>query len=138
VANCELGERMENPHVRSYRDLEVWKKAITLAETCYRQTAQFPREEAYGMTAQIRRCAASVAANIAEGHGRENTGSFIQFLRISQGSIKELETHLFCERVGYVQPQPLSRMLDECDTIGRMLRGLIRSLQDRKAKTMNE
>ncbi len=72
---------------------------MALAEGCYRATATFPRTEAFGMTAQIRRAAGSVAANLAEGHGRENTGSFIQFLRIAQGSTKELETIKdFCDR----------------------------------------
>jgi len=130
---------MENPEVRSYRDLEVWKKAIALAETCYRQAAQFPRDETYGLSAQIRRCSVSVAANIAEGHGRENTGSFVQFLRISQGSLKELETHwIIAGRVGHIAQAPLDRMLLECETIGKMLRGLIRALQDRKARAESE
>jgi four helix bundle protein len=67
---------------------------MSVAEQAYRLTSRFPKDEVYGMTSQIRRAAVSVAANIAEGHGRENSGSFIQFLRISQGSLKELETHL--------------------------------------------
>jgi len=65
-----------------------------IAERVYRLTKGFPKDEVYGMTSQIRRAAVSVAANIAEGHGRENSGSFVQFLRIAQGSLKELETHL--------------------------------------------
>jgi four helix bundle protein len=65
--------------------------AMTLAADCYRLTAGLPREEMYSMTAQIRRAAVSVPANVAEGHGRENTGSFVQFLRIAQGSLKELD-----------------------------------------------
>jgi four helix bundle protein len=80
--------------IRSYRDLRVWQQAMDLAEACYRATRQFPREELYGMTSQIRRAAVSVAANIAEGHGRDSTGEFVQFLRVAQGSLKELETHL--------------------------------------------
>jgi four helix bundle protein len=80
--------------IRSYKDLEVWQRAMSLAEDCYRLTAEFPREEIYGMTSQIRRASVSVAANIAEGYGRDQTGPFIQFLRISQGSARELETHL--------------------------------------------
>ena len=66
---------------------------MTIAQDCYALTRGFPREEAFGMTVQIRRSAVSVAANIAEGHERENTASFIQFLRMAQGSLKELETH---------------------------------------------
>ena len=79
---------------QSYRDLVVWQASMTLAEDCYRVTRRFPKEETFGMTSQIRRAAASIPANIAEGHGRESTGSFIQFLRVAQGSTKELETHL--------------------------------------------
>ena len=71
--------------VRSYKDLIVWQKGMELAESCYRITSQFPRHEIYGLTAQIRRAASSIPANVAEGVGRENTGSFIQHLRISQG-----------------------------------------------------
>jgi len=125
---------MENPSVRTYRDLEVWKKAIVLAENCYRQSAAFPRDEAYGLTAQMRRCSVSIAANIAEGHGRESTGSFIQFLRVSQGPLKELETHcIIAERVGLAQAEATKQILDDCDTLGKMLRGLIRALQERQS-----
>ncbi len=74
-----------------------------MAADCYRMTQSFPREEAFGMTSQIRRSAVSIAANIAEGWGRDGTGSFVQFLKIAQGSLKELETHLLLsERVGLV------------------------------------
>ena len=74
---------------------------MTLAADCYRMTQRFPREEAFGMTSQIRRSAASIAANIAEGWGRDATGSFVQFLKVAQGSLKELETHLLLgQRVG--------------------------------------
>jgi four helix bundle protein len=63
--------------IHSFKDLDVWKMAMNLAADCYHITSSFPRHEIYSMTAQIRRAAASVPANIAEGHGRENTGSFI-------------------------------------------------------------
>jgi four helix bundle protein len=77
----------------------VWQDAMTLAESCYRLTHQFPRDELFGLTSQIRRAAGSIPANIAEGHGRDNTGNFVQHLRISQGSLKELETHLLLVNV---------------------------------------
>jgi four helix bundle protein len=80
--------------IQSFKDLKVWQKAIDLSVLCYQLTADFPRDETYGMAAQVRRAAVSIAANIAEGHGREHTRSFVQFLRIAQGSAKELETHL--------------------------------------------
>ena len=85
------------------------------------------------MTSQIRRASASVAANIAEGHGRDGTAHFVPFLRIAQGSLKELETHLtISHRVGLLAESDVAAMLSQCDEIGRMLRSLIRSLQDRK------
>jgi len=115
--------------IRSFKDLAVWQMAMTLAADCYRLTAHFPRDELYSMTAQIRRAAASVPANIAEGHGRENTGSFVQFLRIAQGSLKELETHLLlAERVQLTKEEHLAPLLETCQRIGKMLRALIRSL----------
>ena len=105
---------------------------MSLAEVCYRVTRQFPREEMFGLTSQIRRAAVSVAANIAEGHGRENTRSFIQYLRISQGSLKELETHLLlCERVELASHESLEPMHQNCQQLGRMLRGLIRKLEEK-------
>lgn len=76
---------------QSYRDLKVWQAGMTLAEACYLLTKKFPREEVYGLISRIRGAAVSIPANMAEGYGRENRGEFIQFLRISQGSLKELE-----------------------------------------------
>jgi len=76
---------------------------MVVAERSYRLTARFPKDELYGMTSQIRRAAVSIAANIAEGYGRDNKGSFIHSLRVAQGSLKELETHLMlAARVGLV------------------------------------
>ena len=108
---------------------------MTLAETCYRLTRQFPRDELFGLTSQIRRSSGSIPANIAEGHGRENTGNFVQHLRISQGSLKELETHLLlAERIGILPALDLQPTLIQCESLGKMLRALIRSLQEKSAK----
>ncbi len=104
--------------------------AVDLVESCYTATASFPREEAFGLTAQIRRAATSIAANIAEGHGREQTGSFIQFLRVAQGSVKELETHwLISRRVGLSSAGDTAALLEMCERVSKMLRNLIRSLE---------
>jgi four helix bundle protein len=118
--------------ISSYRELHVWQQAMDLGELCYRSTRSFPREELYGAVAQIRRAAASIPANIAEGNGRENRGEYIQFLRIAQGSLKELETHsLLSQRVGLVSRDSAGALLDKCDAVGKMLRALIRSLQSK-------
>ena len=118
--------------IKSYKDLDVWTMSTSLAESCYRVTKDFPRDEMYSMTAQIRRASASIPANIAEGYGRDQTGSFIQFLRIAQGSARELETHLILAgRVGLVRSDPLSGLLDGCERISKMLRSMIRSLEAR-------
>jgi len=108
---------------------------MTPAEACYRLTRRFPRDELFGLTSQIRRAAGSVPANIAEGHGRENTGSFVQYLRISQGSLKELETHLLLsERVDILPVADLQSILVQCESLGKMIRALIRSLQEKSAR----
>ncbi|MDP3897540.1 MAG: four helix bundle protein [Mesorhizobium sp.] len=118
----------------SYRDLLVWKAAVELAVECYHTTQLFPKSETYGMTSQIRRASVSIAANIAEGHGREHTGSFVQYLRVAQGSLKELETHLvIVERVGLSAAEDVGRLMKRCDEVGRMMRALIRSLQARQS-----
>jgi four helix bundle protein len=116
--------------INSYRDLLVWKAAIELAAHCYEATNDFPPSEIYGMTSQMRRASVSVAANIAEGHGRDGTAHFVQFLRVAQGSLKELETHLtICQRVGLLADGVVDGLMVQCDEIGRMLRALIRKLQ---------
>jgi four helix bundle protein len=122
-----VGEKLE-----SYQDLKVWQRAMALAEACYLQTKSFPREEMFGMTSQIRRAAASIAANIAEGYGREQTGSFVQYLRMAQGSLKELETHLILAmRVKVAPTAKIEPLLSHCQELGKMLRAFIRSLQQR-------
>jgi four helix bundle protein len=119
--------------VRSYKDLEVWKLSMELAEDCYLVTKAFPREEAFGQTTQIRRAAVSIPANIAEGYGREGTASFIQCLRVAQGSQKELETHiLLSQRVGLLGQDETTALLGKIESIGRMLRNLIKSLVEKQ------
>jgi four helix bundle protein len=116
--------------INSYRDLKIWRAAMDIAERCYALTSDFPKSEVYGMTSQIRRASVSVPANIAEGYGRESTGNFIALLRVAQGSVKELETHLLlCSRVGLVEAERAEPLLAQCDELGKMLRSYIRSIQ---------
>jgi len=105
---------------------------MALAEACYLLTKHFSKDELFGMTSQIRRAASSVPANIAEGYGRDSTGEYIQFLRVSQGSLKELETHVtLSTRVGLTAESETQKVLESCDRLGKMLHRLIRSLQTR-------
>ena len=116
--------------IKSYRDLQVWQRAMDLAVACYDVTRDFPKSETYGMASQIRRASVSIPANIAEGFGRDSTGNFVSFLRVSQGSLKELETHLLLSiRVGLSEQQSVDPLLQQCDELGRMLRAYIRSIQ---------
>ena len=79
--------------MKNFRDLQVWHKAHSLTLASYRITNTFPKQEMYGLTSQIRRCAASVAANVAEGCGKRGNGEFYRFLNIALGSASELEHH---------------------------------------------
>ena len=116
--------------IRDYRDLKVWILGMELAEQAYKATASFPKEEMYGLTGQMRRSAASIPANIAEGFGRQQRQSFIQFLRIAQGSLKELETHCeLAKRLGYLGGDASSGMLNKCETLGKMMRAFVASLE---------
>ena len=116
--------------INSYRDLVAWQQAMDLAVSIYELTRRWPKEELYGLTSQSRRAAASVAANIAEGYGRDNLGSYLQFLRIAQGSLKEVETHLLiAQRVGIADD--IDPILSQADRVGKVLGGLIRKLNER-------
>jgi four helix bundle protein len=118
--------------ITSYQDLDVWKLAIDLVEGCYRLTKDFPRDEQFGLSSQIKRSAVSVPANIAEGYGRDQTGNYVQFLRTALGSARELETHLIIAgRVGLAPNEALVTHKEKCDRVCRMLRSLIRSLEAR-------
>jgi four helix bundle protein len=100
--------------IKSYRDLRIWQYAMALAEASYRLTHPFPKGELFGLTSQIRRSSASIAANIAEGHGRENTRTFVQYLRIAQGSLKELDTHLLLDaRVGLFEHSTIEPLMKQ-------------------------
>jgi four helix bundle protein len=118
--------------VQSYRELIVWQKAMSLAKLCYLVTKSFPRDELFGLTSQIRRAAASIPANIAEGHCRAHTKEFLNFLSIARGSLAELETHLILSNeVDLLKRDDLDRCSSLADEIGRMLVALRKNLQSR-------
>lgn len=104
---------------------------MNLPEACYRFAKQLPREELFGLTSQIRRAAVSVPANIAEGYGRESTRAYTNALRIAQGSLKELETHLLLSaRVGLIQDAMIADLIAKSELVGKMLRALIRRVEE--------
>lgn len=118
--------------IDSYRQLEVWQKAVALVTEIYQITRSFPREELYGLTSQVRRSAVSIPANIAEGWGRNMTRDYVQFLRVARGSLLELETHLvIAKNLKFIEAITLQRSAEQTQEINRMLNGLIRSLEHR-------
>lgn len=115
--------------IKTHKDLLVWKKSIDLVEQIYTFTKQFPKEELYGITNQMRRCAVSIPANIAEGSGRKNKAEFIQFLHIALGSASELETHLIIsQRLGFLSSNSYDEIMNALNEIIKMICGLINSL----------
>jgi len=119
--------------IRDYRDLIVWKEAMEIARLTYLLTRDFPREELFGLTSQMRRAASSIPANIAEGFGRAQRRTFVQFLRIAQGSLKELETHtILANQVGLLPLDRLEDLFSRCQRLGRRLVQYVRSLGEAK------
>ena len=115
--------------IRDYRDLVVWQEAMDIAADIYSLTRVFPRDEMFGMTSQMRRSAASIPANIAEGFGRAQRRTFIQFLRIAQGSLKELETHtILCGRIGLLTLEQVGDLEARYSRLGKRLVTFVRSL----------
>lgn len=130
VGNRQSEHSDRGGQIQSYRDLRVWQFSIELTVACYEATKAYPPSELYGLASQIRRSATSIAANIAEGYGRESRGSYLQFLKIAQGSLKELETHLIVsQRLGFLDTALEETLLSRTGDVGKMLRALIRRLE---------
>ncbi|MBA3258186.1 MAG: four helix bundle protein [Gemmatimonadales bacterium] len=109
-----------------FKKLEVWQTAHELALEIYRATASFPRSEAYGLTSQMRRSAGSIAANIAEGCGRNTDGELARFARISLGSAAELESHLLlASDLNFLDPTTTTRLATHLRRIQKMLGRLL-------------
>jgi len=116
--------------VKSYRELIVWQKAMDLTINVYELTRSFPREEIYGLTSQLRRAAISIPSNIAEGQGRRTPKQFLYFLNIAYGSLQETETQIIlAARLGYLQPEQETQLLEPCAEIGKLINGLTKSLR---------
>jgi four helix bundle protein len=115
--------------VQTYRDLLVWQKAMDLVVEVYQLTKSFPADERFGLTTQIQRAVVSIPANIAEGYGRLHRRDYVRHLSFARGSLVEAETHLqIAVRLNYVARDEGTKVWHQFQEIGRLLSGLIRSL----------
>ena len=120
--------------VKSFRDLELWKKARAVVLEVYRVTNPFPRREQFGIVSQLRRAAYSIPANIAEGYGRRSTKELIQFLVVANGSLEELRYFLELSRdLSYLSPADFVNLEKELKAVAQMLEALTQSLRRRLA-----
>jgi four helix bundle protein len=118
---------MEEQH--SFKKLNVWQKAYLFVLAIYKQTQNFPSFELYGLTSQIRRGAVSILANIAEGSERQYKKEFLQFISVARGPWAEVETYLMLARdLGYIRGEEFVKLEEQRKEIGRLLRGLCKSL----------
>ncbi|WP_026713921.1 four helix bundle protein [Flavobacterium daejeonense] len=116
----------------TFRDLLIWQKSMTLITQIYQSTNQFPKEEIFGLTSQIRRSAISIPSNIAEGFGRESKQDFLRFLNISIGSLFELQTQLeIAKNINYLNENEFNNIFEDSREIERMLVSFIKKLKER-------
>jgi four helix bundle protein len=117
----------------SYRGLKVWQRSMTLVEEIYRVTGSFPHHEQFGLTSQIRRASVSISSNIAEGKRRKRQLVYLNHLDIALGSQAEVEVQLeIAKRVGFLAAHEYSKVQAIVEEVGRMLNGLITSVQPRE------
>ncbi len=115
--------------IQTYRDLDIWKRAVELVTQIYEVTKRFPREELYGLASQMRRAAISIPSNVAEDFRRLHNKEYKQFLYVSSGSCGELETQVTIARnLSYIDEAQEQALLEKLDHIGRMMTNLIKKL----------
>lgn len=116
-----------------YRQLIAWQKSIDYVDSIYDATEQFPNDERFGLTSQLRRAVVSIASNIAEGQGRKSRNDFIRFLRQARGSLCEVETQLIiARRRHYISEELCNRLLAQSDELSRIISGLANALKERE------
>ena len=115
--------------VKSYRELTVWQRSVQLAVAVYQLTKDFPREEIYGLTSQLRRAGVSVPSNIAEGYGRASKGEYRNFVGMARGSALEIQTQLvIADQLGFGNRKKLENASQLADETGRMLWAMMQKL----------
>ncbi len=119
----------------NFKDLEVWQLARQLAVAVYKVSKQFPKDERFGLTEQVRRASVSIASNIAEGHGRRTDGAFIQFVRISLGSLNEVETQLIiASDLAYLSATEIEALEKDIRRLAIKLQNLIAALKSNSVR----
>ena len=120
--------------MKDFRDLIVWEKSHRLTLEIYRVTERFPKHEQYGLTSQIRRCSASMGANIAEGCGKRSNNEFQRYLQIASGSASELDYHLLLSRdLSFLQEAEYQALKASLTEIRKMLTSLLRKIESDRA-----
>lgn len=118
--------------ITSYKDLIVWQKSIDFVSYIYGITSQFPSVEKFNLTSQINRAVISIPVNIAEGFGRESSKNYIQFLKISRGSLYEVDTlFIISKNLEYITTEVYSQTTLFINEISKLLNGLIKSIQNK-------
>lgn len=123
--------------MRPHEKLDVWKNSVELVTRIYDATRQFPSDERYGLTSQIRRAAVSIPANLAEGAARMHDKEFLNFISIAQGSSSELETELLiANNLGYLKDDELLRIVNDVNLVARQMIGLSNHLKNKVRSKM--
>ena len=121
--------------INSYRNLIVWQKSVALVTDIYTLTKSFPQEEKFGIVSQLNRASVSIPSNIAEGWGRESSKNYLQFLRISRGSLMEKETLLeISKNLNYINDSEFKVISDNIEEVSKILQGLIKSIQQKRGQ----
>lgn len=119
--------------MKDFRNLKVWEKAHSLTLAVYKTTGRFPRQELFGLTSQMRRCSASIGANIAEGCGKLGNNEFQRYLQIASGSASELDYHFLLARdLGFFEDADYSRLAGELLQMRKMLTSLPQKVQSER------
>ena len=115
--------------IKTYKDLLIWQKGITLVKTIYTNLESFPKDEIFGLQSQIKRAAVSIPSNIAEGWGRNSTISYIHFLKIARGSLFELETQIIiANELNFISDLKFNEIIQIITEESKMLNAFIKSL----------
>lgn len=116
--------------MQDFKKLEVWRLSFEFGKKVYKITSNFPKEETYSITSQLRRAALSISANIAEGTGRNSDKDFLRFLHIAMGSLRECENFTLMSRdFDYISSQQFQELISDVQTIGARIGSLMKKIK---------